>query len=134
MIQLKAQINLILSNRAHLKLNNNVECVLCGSTLPWAEQARRSVLIYTAHTYPFLPSISLDGEHPASHQAANSHFLFMLKNFFGVRSNPKCTKCLTTSIHLSYQQQSLAACWDRTPQEQNNTFAFAACRCLMVLG
>lgn len=41
------QINLILSNRPLFKLNNKVESVLCGSTLPWAVQARRSVLIYT---------------------------------------------------------------------------------------
>lgn len=35
------QINLMLSNTLHFKLNNNVECVLCGeSTLPWAVQGR----------------------------------------------------------------------------------------------
>lgn len=109
MIQLKAQINLILSNRAHLKLNNNVECVLCGSTLPWAEQARRSVLIYTAHTYPFLPSISLDGEHPASHQAANSHFLFMLKNFFRCPPKPKVHQ-VSDDFHPSFLSSAVTSC------------------------
>ena len=44
---LMTQINVIHSNRPRFKLNNNVECVLCGSTLPSAVQARRSVLIYT---------------------------------------------------------------------------------------
>lgn len=55
--QLMIQIDLILSNRLHWKLNNDIESVLCGSTHPWAEHVKCSEVIYTQciHALSFRP-------------------------------------------------------------------------------
>lgn len=54
------------------------------------------------HTCPFRPSSSLNGEHPVSHEAGNSHTLLMLDlNFFLLVSKKK--KASDILSHLSCQ-------------------------------
>lgn len=76
-------------NRAQFILNNIEECALCVH--PFLGGGGKMLVVNThTHTCPFRPSSSLNGEHPVSHEAGNSHTLLMLDlNFFLLVSQKK---------------------------------------------
>lgn len=77
-------------------------CIVCVH--PFLGGGGKMLVVNThTHTCPFRPSSSLNGEHPVSHEAGNSHTLLMLDlNFFLLVSKKK-KKASDILSHLSCQ-------------------------------